>query len=62
MFDITSRDQGWGGSPVLQRPYAQSFTWFDAGLERFDRTIECVSLTDILYSLVISKLNRRTRA
>ncbi|KAK7751152.1 hypothetical protein SLS62_006982 [Diatrype stigma] len=41
VFDILSRDQGWGGSPVLQRPYAQSFTWFDAGLERFDRTIQC---------------------
>ncbi|RYO80224.1 hypothetical protein DL766_003658 [Monosporascus sp. MC13-8B] len=41
VFDIVSRDQGWGGERGNHGAYNGSFTWFDAGLERFDRTIKC---------------------
>lgn len=36
VFTIRSRDQGWGGGPTNHNTYKQSWTWFDAGLERFD--------------------------
>ncbi|TPX11102.1 uncharacterized protein E0L32_007963 [Thyridium curvatum] len=35
-FEITSRDQGWGGMPTDHGTYNHSWTWFDVGLERFD--------------------------
>lgn len=41
VFDITSRDQGWSSEPRSDIAYRNSHTWFDAGLERFDRTITC---------------------
>ncbi|RYP68624.1 hypothetical protein DL769_005461 [Monosporascus sp. CRB-8-3] len=41
VFDIVSRDQGWGGERRSHGTYNHSFTWFDAGLERFDPTIKC---------------------
>lgn len=37
VFTFRSQDQGWAsdrGDP--QTPYAKSWTWFEAGLERFD--------------------------
>ncbi|KUI60836.1 hypothetical protein VP1G_08041 [Cytospora mali] len=37
VFTIRSRDQGWGGSPPDRGTYRGSWTWFEAGLERFDR-------------------------
>ncbi|KAI1634746.1 hypothetical protein F4809DRAFT_617030 [Biscogniauxia mediterranea] len=41
VFDITSRDQGFGGLPADRNTYRHSFTWFDAGLDRFDASHEC---------------------
>ncbi|RYP40585.1 hypothetical protein DL767_001585 [Monosporascus sp. MG133] len=40
VFDIVSRDQGWGGERESHGTYNHSYTWFDAGLERFDPTIK----------------------
>jgi len=42
VFDIVSSDQGHGGHEDGTRagaPYDNSHTWFDAGLDRFDRSI-----------------------
>ncbi|KAK8132681.1 hypothetical protein PG999_000854 [Apiospora kogelbergensis] len=36
VFNIRSCDQGWGGGPNDHGTYRGSWTWFDAGLERFD--------------------------
>jgi hypothetical protein len=36
VFTIRSHDQGWGGDPQNKGTYKGSYTWFDAGLERFD--------------------------
>lgn len=36
VFTIRSHDQGWGGDPRHQGTYEGSWTWFDAGLEKFD--------------------------
>lgn len=36
VFDIYSHDQGHGGEYGNQGTYRGSYTWFDAGLERFD--------------------------
>ncbi|KAK1763564.1 hypothetical protein QBC33DRAFT_549332 [Phialemonium atrogriseum] len=36
VFTIHSRDQGWGGNVQDHGTYKSSFTWFDAGLERFE--------------------------
>ncbi|KAI1506045.1 hypothetical protein F5X99DRAFT_366963 [Biscogniauxia marginata] len=41
VFDITSHDQGHGGVPEDRYTYHHSFTWFDAGLDRFDMKNEC---------------------
>ncbi|KAI1140940.1 hypothetical protein F5Y05DRAFT_375634 [Hypoxylon sp. FL0543] len=41
VFDIVSRDQGWSGDHQNHGTYRGSFTWFDAGLERFDKDNEC---------------------
>ncbi|KAI2634958.1 hypothetical protein GGS26DRAFT_551947 [Hypomontagnella submonticulosa] len=43
VFDITSRDQGWSSHHNDHGTYRSSFTWFDAGLERFDMDNECPS-------------------
>ncbi|KAI1163528.1 hypothetical protein F5B18DRAFT_319421 [Nemania serpens] len=37
VFDIVSRDQGWGGDVQSRRTYQSSWTWFDAGIDRFDK-------------------------
>ncbi|KAJ8112697.1 hypothetical protein ONZ43_g5335 [Nemania bipapillata] len=37
VFDITSKDQGWGGEPGTRRTFQQSWTWFDVGIDRFDK-------------------------
>jgi hypothetical protein len=36
VFHFESNDQGWGGAPGDKGTYSGSWTWFDAGLERFD--------------------------
>ncbi|KAK8122231.1 hypothetical protein PG984_010901 [Apiospora sp. TS-2023a] len=41
VFNIRSCDQGWGGDPGDQGTYRHSWTWFDAGLERFDAEARC---------------------
>ncbi|KAF4587201.1 ankyrin repeat protein [Ophiocordyceps camponoti-floridani] len=38
VFSIRSHDQGWGNH---DGSYASSWTWFEAGLERFDAAQEC---------------------
>lgn len=41
VFTITSHDQGWGGDrPEYHGTYQGSYTWFEAGLERFDKNAE----------------------
>lgn len=41
VFTITSHDQGWGGDrPEYRGTYQGSYTWFEAGLERFDKNAE----------------------
>ncbi|KAI0883886.1 uncharacterized protein GGS22DRAFT_27057 [Annulohypoxylon maeteangense] len=42
VFDIVSCDQGWSSDNVNHGQYTGSWTWFDAGLERFDQENECV--------------------
>ncbi|RGP68386.1 hypothetical protein FLONG3_8159 [Fusarium longipes] len=42
VFSIRSKDQGWGGGDVADRhTYNGSWTWFEAGLERFDSEQIC---------------------
>jgi hypothetical protein len=36
VFKLRSRDQAWGGSREHQQTYQGSWTWFEAGLERFE--------------------------
>lgn len=39
VFTIKSHDQGWSNNARLDRgTYRGSYTWFEAGLERFDKT------------------------
>lgn len=35
VFTIRSHDQGWGGTPADHATYNGSWTWFEAGLERW---------------------------
>ncbi|KAI2462920.1 hypothetical protein F4781DRAFT_418359 [Annulohypoxylon bovei var. microspora] len=42
VFDIVSCDQGWSSDIANQGTYRGSFTWFDAGLDRFDKENKCV--------------------
>lgn len=37
VFTITSHDQGWSSARHERGSYQASYTWFEAGLERFDR-------------------------
>jgi len=37
VFTIRSYDQGWGGNPNDRGTYHGSFTWFEAGLERWTK-------------------------
>jgi hypothetical protein len=39
VFTITSRDQGW--THQQKGTYESSWTWFEAGLERFDPKQKC---------------------
>ncbi|OTB17088.1 hypothetical protein K445DRAFT_316579 [Daldinia sp. EC12] len=41
VFEIESCDQGWSGHHAEHGTYRSSFTWFEAGLERFDINNEC---------------------
>ncbi|KAK7962459.1 uncharacterized protein PG986_003284 [Apiospora aurea] len=41
VFNIRSSDQGWGGNHSDHGTYRHSWTWFDAGLERFDAEAQC---------------------
>ncbi|KAI1408241.1 hypothetical protein F5Y13DRAFT_172908 [Hypoxylon sp. FL1857] len=41
VFDIVSCDQGWSSDRQNHGTYRGSFTWFDAGLERFDKDNNC---------------------
>lgn len=41
VFTIKSKDQGWGGAREHKGTYAGSWTWFEAGLERFDASQAC---------------------
>ncbi|KAH8201167.1 hypothetical protein TruAng_004635 [Truncatella angustata] len=51
VFKIQSTDQGWGGNHEDRGTYRGSWTWFDAGLERFESTTE--STSDSKHSLSI---------
>lgn len=39
VFTIRSHDQGWGGDHADHGSYRSSWTWFDAGLEKFDADV-----------------------
>ncbi|KAH6885254.1 hypothetical protein B0T10DRAFT_550559 [Thelonectria olida] len=41
VFSIRSRDQGHGGEPGSRGTYTGSWTWFEAGLEKFEADQEC---------------------
>ncbi|KAG5992287.1 hypothetical protein E4U54_003698 [Claviceps lovelessii] len=41
VFKIKSHDQGWGGEVDKRGTYKASWTWFEAGLERFDSEAIC---------------------
>ena len=42
VFTITSHDQGWASNAARDRgSYRGSCTWFEAGLERFDKSAMC---------------------
>lgn len=41
VFKIKSRDQGWGGQSIQRGTYQGSWTWSEAGLERFDSELTC---------------------
>ncbi|KAJ4263461.1 hypothetical protein NW762_006280 [Fusarium torreyae] len=41
VFSIRSKDQGWGGEPGNRHTYNGAWTWFEAGLEKFDADQEC---------------------
>ncbi len=38
VFTIKSNDQGWGGDPGAHGTYTHSWTWFEAGVERWCKT------------------------
>ncbi|KAI8951588.1 hypothetical protein F4801DRAFT_285888 [Xylaria longipes] len=37
IFDIVSRDQGWSNNVDSHHTFRHSWTWFDAGIDRFDK-------------------------
>ncbi|KAF7546056.1 hypothetical protein G7Z17_g8701 [Cylindrodendrum hubeiense] len=41
VFSIRSGDQGWGGESANRGTFKGSWTWFEAGLERFDADQTC---------------------
>jgi hypothetical protein len=46
VFTIRSKDQGWGGDPGSRHTYDGAWSWFEAGLERFDAEQICKLLTN----------------
>lgn len=47
VFTITSRDQGWSNTARQDRgSYRGSYTWFEAGLERFSQDVEPDNVSD----------------
>jgi hypothetical protein len=48
VFTTTSRDQGWASQE--RDTYIGSWTWFEAGLERFDLKQKCKTLPFLLSS------------
>ncbi|KAI0008202.1 hypothetical protein F4779DRAFT_588288 [Xylariaceae sp. FL0662B] len=44
VFDTVSRDQGWSSHHEDYGTYRRSYTWFDAGLERFDMNNKCAEI------------------
>lgn len=45
VFTIKSHDQGWANRNVQRGSYKASWTWFEAGLERFDADATCTLVT-----------------
>jgi hypothetical protein len=43
VFSIRSKDQGWSSEPQNRRTFNGSWTWFEAGLEKFDAEQTCKS-------------------
>ncbi|XDG07542.1 hypothetical protein ABKA04_007157 [Annulohypoxylon sp. FPYF3050] len=43
VFEITSNDQGWSSDSEHHGQYEGSWTWFEVGLERFDKDNKCVT-------------------
>ncbi|KAF9879501.1 hypothetical protein CkaCkLH20_03044 [Colletotrichum karsti] len=41
VFKLRSKDQGWGGTHADKGSYRGSWTWFEAGLEKFDEDRKC---------------------
>ncbi|GKT42540.1 uncharacterized protein ColSpa_02721 [Colletotrichum spaethianum] len=41
VFKIRSKDQGWGGGVGDRGSYRGSWSWFEAGLEKFDKDRKC---------------------
>lgn len=44
VFTIRSKDQGWGGDRASRHTFGGSWTWFEAGLEKFDADQNCKSI------------------
>ncbi|KAK1985387.1 hypothetical protein LZ30DRAFT_809849 [Colletotrichum cereale] len=40
VFKIRSKDQGWGGGVGDRETYSGSWSWFEAGLEKFDKDLK----------------------
>ncbi|KAF4956926.1 hypothetical protein FSARC_11443 [Fusarium sarcochroum] len=57
VFSIRSKDQGWGGEPDNRHTYNGAWTWFEAGLERFDadQTCDPECTYDVRYKSASSK-------
>ncbi|KAF5021953.1 hypothetical protein F66182_5993 [Fusarium sp. NRRL 66182] len=57
VFSIRSKDQGWGGDAENRHTYNGAWTWFEAGLEKFDADQECdpVCTYDVRYKSASSK-------
>ncbi|KAI1263866.1 hypothetical protein F5Y18DRAFT_118446 [Xylariaceae sp. FL1019] len=41
VFDITSHDQGWSAEVADHNTFRPAYTWFDAGVDRFDKSHAC---------------------
>ncbi|KAK5626826.1 hypothetical protein RRF57_002541 [Xylaria bambusicola] len=48
VFEIVSRDQGWSNDVDTRGTFKSSWTWFDAGIDRFDKShtsMSCMAFT-----------------